>query len=298
MYNKIYDWGVKKNEYVQKEYERYVQENLAEHYENRLKQWKILMALNWHYRVKKNTEPMLYFDNPKQEEHLPVSFVEPLKTQKSIFVKKNDSSNSKETSKDIIGSKKTDYPESEKLARKEIERIIKDVEKYDIVSFDMFDTLVFRMFSDPKDLFWLVGNELFIPNFKVIRTNIEKELRKQNKNGEVTLDEIYEVIEKRFGVPKRKGIEIELKYEMKVCFANPYIYEVYRVLKQQGKKMIVTSNMYMNKEQLRRILDRCKYTEIDEIFVSCEYSVNKKYGKLQKKVHEEVGKEKNYSYRR
>ena len=49
----IYNFLVRKNENVQYEYERYVMQNTIEHYENRMKHWKILFKLNWHYRVKK-----------------------------------------------------------------------------------------------------------------------------------------------------------------------------------------------------------------------------------------------------
>ncbi len=59
----FYNLFVNKNQNVKYEYERYVQENLEEHYTNRLKQWKILLNLNWHYRIKKSNKPLLYWDN-------------------------------------------------------------------------------------------------------------------------------------------------------------------------------------------------------------------------------------------
>lgn len=58
--DKIYNFLVRKNKNVQYEYERYVMEHIVEHYESRTKHWKILFKLNWHYRVKKISEPMLY----------------------------------------------------------------------------------------------------------------------------------------------------------------------------------------------------------------------------------------------
>ena len=58
----LYDFFVNKNENVKYEYERYVKENLEEHYTNRIKQWKILLHLNWHYRVKQKTYPLIYWD--------------------------------------------------------------------------------------------------------------------------------------------------------------------------------------------------------------------------------------------
>lgn len=58
----FYRYLVEKNPNVKYEYERYVQENLQEHYTNRLKHWRILFSLNWHYRVRKKTQPLLFWD--------------------------------------------------------------------------------------------------------------------------------------------------------------------------------------------------------------------------------------------
>lgn len=60
--DKLYEFFVRRHSGVRYEYERYVQEHIVEHYENRMRHLKILFKLNWHYRVKKLDEPMIYFD--------------------------------------------------------------------------------------------------------------------------------------------------------------------------------------------------------------------------------------------
>ena len=57
----MYNFFVRRNEHIRREYERYVQEHVNEHYENRWKHWKILGQLNWHYRIRKKRTPMLKF---------------------------------------------------------------------------------------------------------------------------------------------------------------------------------------------------------------------------------------------
>ena len=52
MKQQIYDALVRRNAGVQDEYERYVMAHLDEHQRNRLRHWKLLAALNWHYRVR------------------------------------------------------------------------------------------------------------------------------------------------------------------------------------------------------------------------------------------------------
>ncbi len=60
----LYDFFVRKNQYIRYEYERYVQEHLEEHRTHRLRHIRILCKLNWFYRVKKNTPPCIYMEPP------------------------------------------------------------------------------------------------------------------------------------------------------------------------------------------------------------------------------------------
>ena len=62
--DKIYDRLVKRNECVRYEYERYVREHLEEHRLHRFRHIKLLLKLNWFYRVKKADTPYLYWDVP------------------------------------------------------------------------------------------------------------------------------------------------------------------------------------------------------------------------------------------
>lgn len=66
----------------------------------------------------------------------------------------------------------------------------------DIISFDIFDTLILRPFDDPKSLFFLLGEKNKCPGFKRYRELAEKLARQEafEKNGtyEVTLRDIYE----------------------------------------------------------------------------------------------------------
>lgn len=276
----IYNTLVRKNENVQKEYERYVVEHVEEHYESRFKHWKILWKLNWHYRIKHNKEPMIYWTEPVTENN---KIVENQKNKKSNTSRNTDNKVKKMEKEQMI------YPESKSVTRKSVEEMLKKIKSYDVVSFDMFDTLVFRAVEDPKDIFRLVGARLNIPNFRKIRSEIEKEIKKSKNNSEVTIEEIYEVVEKRFGVPQKKGVEIEFEYEKAFCYANPYMLEVYNELLRLGKTVVVTSNMYLNKKQLEEILFNCSYTKLDNIFVSCDYDKSKKYGELQKEVSKYYG---------
>lgn len=126
------------------------------------------------------------------------------------------------------------------------------LEKFDAVSFDVFDTLIFRPFSHPADLFYLVGQQLRYPDFRRLRMEAERTAReeKQEKNGsgEVTLEEIWEVMERETGIPKEKGMTAEWEWEQRCCFANPYMAEVVGQLREKGKRIFALSDMYLGEK--------------------------------------------------
>lgn len=302
MKDKIYSFLVRRNEKVCYEYERYVQEHLIEHYESRLKHWKILGKLNLHYRVKKRQEPMLYWDHApwiQTEQKNLVKMEEKRECERKaekVLTNLEHRKSLYEIPGQIECKKTAAYPESNAVTRASVSEMAERLKRFDVVSFDMFDTLIFRALSDPRDLFWLVGNQLCIPNFKILRSECELCVRQKAENGEVTLEEIYEEIARKYGVETQNGMRIELSYEKAFCYANPYLLEVYHELIKLGKRIIVTSNMYLNSNYLKEILKSCGYDEIDEVYVSCELGASKKHGLLQKLVSEKVGREKKIAH--
>lgn len=171
-----------------------------------------------------------------------------------------------------------------------IEEYITQLKQYDIISFDVFDTLIFRPFSEPADLFYLLGEKLDYMDMKHIRTEAEEEARKislkKRHHNEITLDEIWQHMENKTGIPAEKGIEDEIKLELYFCFANPFMKQVYDRLTQMNKKVIAVSDMYLEKKLIKKILDKNGYKEVSEIYVSCEYGKSKSNGELYKLILE------------
>lgn len=162
--------------------------------------------------------------------------------------------------------------------------LAKGVMPYDVISFDVFDTLILRPFSSPSDLFILVGERLDIMDFCEIRIHAEQEARRISRlergNQEVTLLDIYRLVEEETGVDAEKGAETEFAVECSLCFANPYMKEVFLMVKGQGKKVAAVSDMYLPEEKMRLLLARCGYEGLDDILVSCDYNCSKRNGGL------------------
>lgn len=184
---------------------------------------------------------------------------------------------------DIYEEKRLLVEESESAAAcrmiDSVESMVEKLSGYDVISFDIFDTLIFRPFSDPEDVFYYVGHELGFMNFKQLRGDTENQARieslKERGTAEITLGQIWERISQETGISADIGLAIEIACEKKFCYANPFMYKVYEKLRSMGKRMIAVSDMYLDSETLRQILDKCGYAGFENIYVSCEYGRSK-----------------------
>lgn len=173
-----------------------------------------------------------------------------------------------------------------------VEEYVEKLKKYDIISFDIFDTLIFRPLSEPADVFYFVGEKLGILDFKNIRMSAERDarIRCQNQRGhmEVTLAEIWEVLEETAGLDSERGAELEKETEWELCYGNPFMKEVWQRLRNLGKRLIVVSDMYLPEEFLTALLCREGFLGAKKRYVSCEYRKNKASGNLFQLVKEEL----------
>lgn len=195
----------------------------------------------------------------------------------------------------IYEKKKLPLHESESALAAEEHISVADCEEklmaYDVISFDIFDTLIFRPFSEPTDLFFFLGEKFGMLDFKRIRVEMEQKEREEcyKKHGhtEITLQDIWNRIEHEVGISADKGIVEERGLEMQFCYANPYMLEVFTQLRRREKQVIVVSDMYLPERFLRELLEKNGYRGIDKIYVSCEYRKNKATGSLFELVREE-----------
>lgn len=191
------------------------------------------------------------------------------------------------------------YPPGRESAlekRRPPQELLEVLLQYDVVSFDVFDTLILRSLLDCGDVFFLTGIKLGIAGFKELRERAGREAvrrkKAQGKGGEATLSEIYEVIGTWQGLDSKKGMETELSVEMAVCRDNPYLHDVFDGLRSAGKRIVIATDMYLPKKAVRELLVHCGY-EMDqvEVFVSCEEGAGKSSGALFGVIKQRIGKE-------
>lgn len=147
-----------------------------------------------------------------------------------------------------------------------IEKVIKKTKQYDVITFDVFDTLIIRDVKKPTSIFRLSYGSIG----RYIRILAEMIARKSSKSGEVTLKDIQKYC------PFNLDKEIEFEYEY--CRRNPLIFELYKKLLNKGKKIYAISDMYLDSKTIHNILNKCGYNI--PVIVSCEHSKSKKNGEL------------------
>lgn len=199
------------------------------------------------------------------------------------------------------------YPDARRILPKEPESCLHKKEppeefakrllEHDVISFDVFDTLVLRPFERPVDLFHLVGAKLEYLDFARLRSEAEAKARRrkyrEEKTYEVALEEIWDVMEEDVGIPKDMGMTAEVETELQYCFGNPYMLDVFRYLREgmDGRKTIIcTSDMYLPSDVIHQMLDKCGFQEVEKVYVSCEQGTSKSDGSLYRKIKKNLEK--------
>lgn len=169
------------------------------------------------------------------------------------------------------------------------------IDQADIVSFDIFDTLIMRKIFSPEDVFRLLGEKIKGElksdcNIAGIRTQVAA------KCGPfATINEIYEKIKKQIDLTDKNIsdiMQLEKKTDMDLCIARKDIAELYEYCIESGKEVYLISDMYYTLQDIKRLLDKCGLSVIDDrhIWISCEKKKDKISGSLWKEYSSVVGK--------
>lgn len=164
-----------------------------------------------------------------------------------------------------------------------LEHIVRESE---VISFDIFDTLIKRNVKKPEDVHQLVQEEFCrqtgveLPEYPRFRIDAECQARKCSVKEEISLEEIFAFL---CGVPenwKNKLKEIERQTEIEVCTPNLKMQAVYEKVLQDRKKVIITSDMYLDEQTIRQILDKCNYNLYEELYLSSSFGLCKSRGSI------------------
>ena len=179
----------------------------------------------------------------------------------------------------------------------DFEKIKIDINNTDIevVSFDIFDTLILRNVLYPDDVFLIMQQDVekisdffkvnkFIDIRKMSEENARCKLQFNSPEyDDVTLEDIY------FEFRIMTGLNSELVDKIKLLEETTEIYlscprkngiYLLNYAKAIGKRIILTSDMYLGRECIEKILNKNKIAGYEKLFLSSEDKIAKFSGKL------------------
>lgn len=156
--------------------------------------------------------------------------------------------------------------------------LIREIENHDIISFDIFDTLVMRTVYYNKDVFRQMAQQLdpvWDIDFFTARTQAEYNLSRETYPY---IEEIYDDVVRQ--CPCLKGQETaliarELALEKAVIIPRQDVVAAFEAAKRMGKMVNIVSDMYFHEDTIREILENVGISGYDKLLVSSEYRSSK-----------------------
>lgn len=194
----------------------------------------------------------------------------------------------------MVSAEHEDIPEQRLWKRDAVLRCLEpQMDSLRLVSFDVFDTLLFRCCSQPADVFSITALKaeergLFTrpttaAEFRTIRTAAERLARERDDTGfgETTLERIYEHVPAQIG-DRGRLMQLELETEHELIFINPNAASLIRSCKENGIRVALLSDMYLSAEQIVSILtaNGMDASLFDAVLVSSEEGHGKRSGRL------------------
>lgn len=149
------------------------------------------------------------------------------------------------------------------------------IDKFEAISFDIWDTLIARTVLQPEDVFSIVenrANEMGIKasGFRNYRHEAVFQVACANPN----IGEIYSAVQKVMGISDQEKDcleKLEIQVESDVIVARKDMVKILRYAASLGKKINLISDMYLPGNIMERFLQQIGINGYDNIFISCDY---------------------------
>ena len=159
--------------------------------------------------------------------------------------------------------------------------VLRQIDDADVVSFDLFDTLLVRCVPSPADVFALTAYRADCLKGSADLRERFYAVRLQEQCGEKTLPQIYSEVAERLGLSPEAAQELqrlERQTELEVISLRIPAAGLVRYAKEKGKRVVLCSDMYCTGAELAALLKENGLEGFDRLIVSCEYGLCKADG--------------------
>ena len=169
------------------------------------------------------------------------------------------------------------------------------IEKNDIICFDIFDTLLMCKTLFMQDVFKIVEsramqNGVQVPRFAEARLSAEKRCEKNNPN----LYDIYSDLQSNETISRWESeqlLALELETYQRIFIKRDKVFSLFEYAIDKGKKVALIADTCLPKEILSKILSSFGINGYTDLFLSCEQKKSIAHG-LFESIQEENGKAK------
>lgn len=160
------------------------------------------------------------------------------------------------------------------------EELLRQIGLHDIISFDLFDTLLARRTLYPADVYEIVQSRMAdfgikLDNYYFNRIQTELSLV---TTKEFLLDEIYNRLQVIYNLDdetKERIKQAELQVEREISVSRKAMSEIFAYALSKGKRIFILTDMYLPKSFLKELLDRQRVGGYEDILVSGELRMSK-----------------------
>jgi len=157
-----------------------------------------------------------------------------------------------------------------------MKQLLKIIEKKQVISFDIFDTLLLRPYKKPDDLFLYMEKEFDLGGFCQSRRDAESIFYAQKgQDKEVDIDDIYSVLPQYTAIKEK-----ELELEFSGLIINKKMKDIYDYAISRGKIVIIASDMYLPYDFILKILKKNSITGYKKLYLSNHINKRKDRGDM------------------
>ena len=181
----------------------------------------------------------------------------------------------------------TENIDSDPYWNKRLDDLYRDIELHDVISFDVFDTLIMRKVFCPTDIFELVEERLknqYNINIEFKKNRIKAErncYQKVDKYCDINqiYDELHKLLEvSENNMDKIKKLEFDIEFEN--CIPRDEMLKSYKYAIDNKKTVYLITDMYWQKQFMNIILESNSIVGYDKLLISCEQKKSKYEGNI------------------
>lgn len=156
------------------------------------------------------------------------------------------------------------------------EAVKEAIRTHEVISFDVFDTLLMRRTLYPTDVFHLLEKRLDMPGFARARMGVEHALYREKPQP--TLMEIYAGVKDELSLSAETVEQLhaaELALERQVLLPREDVVGLFRYALELGKRVCIISDMYLSKGELEDLLHHHGIHGYHGLYVSSDRGTGK-----------------------